>query len=200
MNEKWKKLIQIWRREIEVDRKYHQERHAKAKRINNLLGFPSAAISGITGTAIFSQLSPDASTSIGILVFIAGGMTALNSFGKFSELSIEHKLAANRCRMLRKELDFRESFPPKTKIEAEDIFKEIKKQFKDIPASMMLKRPKHVIVGGVLGGVMGSNSGIFKGDKENRKENRITDELSSSTPGVYGDVIWKELNSTEEIG
>ncbi|OBQ17958.1 SLATT domain-containing protein [Anabaena sp. AL93] len=87
--------------------------HYRAAKIANqrhiFLGAPATLISTIVGTAIFSSLNgnPDNSIKIftGLISLLGAGLSALQTFFKFSELAEKHRIAGANYGDVKRKLD-----------------------------------------------------------------------------------------------
>ncbi len=83
---------------------------AKACELNNVcLGVPVIVLTTIVGSAVFSSVQSDTSTStkiiVGVLSITAAVLSGLQTFLKFSERAARHKVTATKYGILRRELE-----------------------------------------------------------------------------------------------
>ena len=100
------------------------------------LGIPSALLSAIASTGIFSTIgnSPDVyiQVTIGMLSLVASVLSTLNAFLNYSEVSAKHQKTAVNMASIRKELEELLVFPPCDNADLKESIKEIRKRWDKI--------------------------------------------------------------------
>lgn len=164
-----KALVLAWVRRTRENQTAHYLMAQSLSRYDRWFGVPAIVISALVGISAFSSIAAEvipnyAKIAVGCLSVLAGVLTSLQTFFKFSERSEKHNTAGIRYGCLRRKLEYLHIQEKIDKKVLEGLLQELDKLAEDsphVPASIFPKVQSNIhFIGGQAAADDGASCGF----------------------------------------
>ncbi len=116
-NTRTEALLDDWLRRVTAASAAHYTLASRLRKRNLLIGVPSVVFSSVVGTSLFATLTTEEVNRtlrivIGLVIFAAAALAALQTFFRFNERAEKHVVAADWYSAVRRDLSELIALPP----------------------------------------------------------------------------------------